>query len=88
MSKSPWEDTPLTRCAAASLPLLIEAHGRMHGIAAPQATRIAERISALLAEIIEVSAEVECYGAKWCESAMSDLSVKLREANYEYNRIG
>lgn len=87
MSK-PWEDTPLTRCAAGALPLLIEAHGRLYGIAAPQASRIADRIAALLEEIIECGAEIECYGNKWCESAMSDLAAKLRAACYEYNKIG
>ena len=86
MSKT-WEDTPLTRCSAAALPLLIEAHGRLYGIAAPQASRIADRIAALMEEIIEVGAEVEYYGNKWCESAMADLAAKIRNATYEYNRI-
>jgi hypothetical protein len=82
-----WADSPLTRCASASLPLLIEAQTRLHGVAAPQASQIAERIGAALADLIDIAGEVEAYGNKWCDGDMGHLAESLRTATAEYNRI-
>ena len=82
-----WIDTPLTRCSAAALPLLIEAHGQLYGLAAPQASRIADKIAALLEEIIEVAGDIEVYGNKWNGGIMGDLAAGIREATKEYNAI-
>ena len=82
-----WADTPLTRCAAASLPLLIEAHTRLHGVAAPQASRIADRIAAAMADLIDIAGEVEAYGNKWCDGDMGKLAESLRNATAEFNKV-
>ncbi len=82
-----WADTPLTRCATASLPLLVEAHTRLYGIAAPRASRIADRIARALEELIEVAGEVEGYGNTWCGGEMGELAAKIRAATKEYNFV-
>lgn len=82
-----WIDTPLTRCSAAALPLVIEAHGILHGLAAPQASRIAEKISALLEGIIDVAGDIEAYGNKWTGGRTGELAALIREATREYNAI-
>jgi hypothetical protein len=82
-----WADTPATRCSVAALPLLVEAHTRLHGVAAPHASRIAERIGALLDSIIDVAGDVEAYGNKWCAGDMGELARRVREATREYNAI-
>lgn len=87
-AKSPaWADSPLTRCAAASLPLLIEAHGKLHGVAAPQASHLSQQIANLLWELIEVAGSVEAYGNKWADGDIGELARKIREATAEFNRI-
>ena len=81
-------DTPLTRCAAAAVPLLIEAHTELHGLAAPKASRLANRIGGLLAELIEVASDVEAYGKQWsAQTTLADLAAKLRAATAEYNQV-
>lgn len=82
-----WINTPLTRCSAAALPLLIEAHGYLSGVAAPQASRLADKISDLLQEVIDLAGDVEAYGNKWDGGTMGDLAAQIREATKEYNSI-
>lgn len=41
-------DTPLTRCSAAALPLLIRAHDELTNLAAPRASDLSHRIGLLL----------------------------------------
>ena len=81
--KPAWADSPLTRCASASLPLLIEAHTRLYGLAAPQASRIADRIGHAMAELIDIAGEVEAYGNKWCGGDIGELAESLRNATAE-----
>ena len=80
-------DNPLTRSAAAVLPLLIEAHDRLYGLAAPQASRIADRIANALAELIDIGGEVEAYGNKWEGGRMGKLAAEIRTATAGYNQI-
>lgn len=83
-----WTDTPLTRCATAALPLLIEAQDLLHGVAAPKAGAIAERISNALALLIDIAGDVEAYGNRWTGGEIGELAEKLRAATAEYNVIG
>lgn len=82
-----WTDTPLTRCSAAAFPLLIKAHDSLHGVAAPQASRLADKIADLMDAAIQLAGEVEAYGNKWDGGTMGDLAVALRDATSEFNRI-
>jgi hypothetical protein len=79
-----WSDTPLTRCATASLPHLIRAHDLLHGLAAPQAARLSERIAAALADLIDIAGDVECYGNKWYGGEIGEIAHALRVATAEY----
>jgi hypothetical protein len=79
-----WTDTPLTRCATASLPVLLRAHDVMHGLAAPRASRIAERISAALEELIECAGDAEAYGNTWSGGEMGEIAAAAREATREW----
>ena len=82
-----WDDTPLTRSAAAALPVLIEAHAVLHGLAAPKASRIADRIAALLEQIIECAGDVQAYGNTWCGGEMGEIADRAFEATREYEGI-
>jgi hypothetical protein len=82
-----WTDTPLTRCAAAALPLLITAHGELHGVAAPRASALADRIGAAMALLIDIAGDVEAYGNRWTGGEIGELAEKLRAATAEYNGI-
>jgi hypothetical protein len=77
--------TPLTRGATGALPLLIRASELLHGLAAPQAARLAERIGAALAEIVDLAGDVEAYGSKWERDEMAQIADALRAATAEYN---
>ena len=84
---------PIETCSLASLPLLIEARERLYSLAAPQASRIADRISAALEEIIECAGDVEVYGNKWCggdmltRSTIGDLAAKLNAVTKEWSDL-
>lgn len=82
-----YSDSPLTRSATAVLPLLIEAHGRLYGLAAPKASRLADRIGDALATLIDIAGDVEAYGNKWCGGDMERLATQLREATREYHGV-
>lgn len=84
---SNWTDTPFTRCSTAAFPLLVDAHGRLYGLAAPKASDLAHRIALLMEQVIDLSGEVEAYANKWCGGHMGQLGNKLREATAEYNAI-
>ena len=82
-----WDDTPLTRCATAALPVLIDAHSLLHGIAAPKATRIAERIAGLLEQIIDCAGDVQAYGNTWIGGGGRELADRAFAATAEYDGI-
>ena len=80
--------TPLTRSAVAALPVLIDARAYLREIAAPQATRIADRIAALLEQIVDLTGDVQAYCNKWHGDKDSELAHRAREATCEYDSIG
>ena len=79
-----WPYTPLTRSAAAALPVLIDAHAILHGYS-PKASRISDRIANLLEQIIDCTGDVEAYANKW--SGGMGLADRAREATREYDAI-
>ena len=81
-------DSPLTRCSAAALPLIIQAHDVLHSLAAPKASKLADRISALLEEIINVAGDVAAYGNSWVGGDMGKIADSIRLATKDYNDIG
>ena len=83
-----WDDTPLTRCATAALPVLIDAHSLFHGLAAPKATRIAERIATLLEQIIDCAGDVQAYGNSWTGGGGRELADRAAAATAEYDGVG
>ena len=80
--------TPLTRSAAAALPVLLDAHAHLRGVAAPQSSRLAYRIASLLEQIIWCAADVQAYGDKWTGGGMKEIADRAREATREYEGIG
>ena len=82
-----WDDTPMTRCATAALPVLIDAHAYFHGLGAPKATRIAERIAGLLEQIIDCAGDVQAYGNSWTGGRGRVLADRAYEATREYDKI-
>ena len=80
-------DTPLTRCATASLPVLLRAHDALHSLAAPRASRIAERIGAALEELISCAEDVEAYGSTWTGGDMGEIAADARTATREWQAI-
>ena len=82
-----WTDTPLTRSAVAALPVLIDAHAYLHGLASSHASSISDRIANLLEQIIECTGDVEAYGSKWCGGTMGGIADRAREATREYDAI-
>ena len=87
MTTAPHIDCPLTRCASAAMPHLLEARDRLHSLAAPKAGRIAERIDDLLEQIIHLAGDVEAYGNTWTGGDMERIATSCREATAEYNGI-
>ncbi len=80
------EQFPIETIPVAILPLLIEARGRLHGLGAPQASRIAERIGEVLEALIDVAADVESYGNKWTGGSLSEIAAALSVATREWYR--
>ena len=80
-------DTPLTRCAVASLPVLIEARAHLIGLAAPQASRLEERIGDLLDQIVYCAGLVHAYGNKWPAGAIKKIADRACEATRECGGI-
>ena len=75
---------PIDTVPLAILPLLIEAKNELHSYGAPQASRIAERISTILTDLIDVAADVEAYGNKWIGGKMEDIATALNIATKEW----
>jgi len=83
-----WDNTPLTRGATAALPVLIDAHAYFYGLAAPKASRIAERIAGLLEQIIDCAGDVQAYGNScWTGGRGRELADRAHEATSEYDKI-
>lgn len=78
---------PIETCSLASLPLLIEARERLYSLAAPQASRIADRISAALEEIIECAGDVEVYGSRWTGGDIAELAARCSTATKEWSDL-
>jgi hypothetical protein len=81
------EQFPIETCPPKVLPLLIEARERLHRLAAPQASAIADRIGAALEALIDVAGDVECYGNKWTGGRMEEIAAQIREATREWNDV-
>jgi len=83
------ETYPIETCSAAALPLLIDARRYLYALAAPKASRLEERITAILADIIYLSSDVVAYENRWGgDSEFRALAGKLADATAEYDRIG
>lgn len=78
---------PIETCSLASLPLLIEARERLLHLAAPQASRIADRISAALEELIECAGDVEAYGNRWAGGDIAELAARCNAATKEWSDL-
>jgi hypothetical protein len=79
--------TPLTRCAVAVLPVLIEARDKLNSLGP---VRLATRITAALVTLVEdLAQDSESYSRTWggADQSWIDLADRLQQATAEYNDL-
>ena len=83
--------TPLTRCAVAALPVLIEARDKLNSLGpVRRAELLATRITAALVTLVEDLAqdsESYCRTRGGADQSWIDLADRLQQATAEYNDL-
>ena len=71
--------TEFQTAAAAMLPNLLRAEAHLRSLAAPQASKLSERIGTLLDELAELGEDVAMYYARWPGHGDMPATVALSE---------
>lgn len=76
----PWIGSPMEQAARSVFPLLIEADHVLYGLAAPRASELSQRVSAVLETVTDLAGDIEAYGNTWSGGGLGGIALRINTA--------